>query len=129
MRHARSVWYVDDLDARWSGLDGGDQSYVRRATRRGRRVEPGLADVAVLYARRRLERWWLDVLEIAPAIALLLVLPAIADRRDTLLTSGHPVVRTALVLAFGAGFVLVRRLRYAKAARLNAAPAEPAGSR
>lgn len=121
---------MDDFDALWRGLDGGEQSAVRRAARTGRAVEDRIAPHAVAYARRRLARWWLDLAEIAPAVTLLLVLPLFARRRLGILTADDqwPARAVGIVIVVVA-FVGWRRWRYASAVRLNDGRGEPEGSR
>jgi hypothetical protein len=122
---------VDGFDALWRELDGGEQSYVRRAARRGLAAEARLAPAVAGYAGRRLRRWWLDLAEIAPATVLLLLLPLFARRDLGPLTADDAWPERILALAaVVAGFAGWRRTRYARAVRVNGGdPGGPAGSR
>lgn len=118
---------MEDFDARWKSIGGGEQSEVRRAARGGRPLDDDLAPLVVEYARRRLRRWWVDLGEIAPAIVVLLALPFYARRDLGLLTAENQwparIVGLAIVVA---GFVVWRRRHYKRAIELNAAvPGEP----
>ena len=121
---------MDDFQQRWRALDGGDQSTVRRASRRGSRVEERLAPDVVAYSRRRLDRWWSELAEIAPAVVVLLLLPLYASRDIGLLTADDAwPARIAGIAVVVVAFVGWRRWRYAVAIRLNDVPGEPVDSR